>query len=154
MTTRRRACLATLAALCLAGPALAQERGNADEARAMVDDAVAYVRRVGPAQAFKDFTDKANATWHRKDLYVFAYTMDGINVAHGANDRLVGKNLMDVRDPNGKFLIRELRDTAAKGGGWVAYDWPHPYSHRIEAKTSFVRKLPDFDGFVGVGVSR
>ncbi len=154
MTTRRRTVLAALAMLVLAGPAAAQDRGNASEARAMVDDAVQHVVRVGPGQAFKDFTDKANATWHRKDLYVFVYAMDGVNVAHGANDRLVGKNLMDLRDPNGKFVVRELRDTALKGGGWVDYDWPHPYSHRIEAKSSYVRKLVNFDGFVGVGVSR
>ena len=154
MTRRWRNGLAALAMLLLAGTASAQERGNPDEARAMVDDAVAYVGRVGPDQAFKDFTDRANTTWHRKDLYVFAYTLEGVNLAHGANDRLVGKNLMDVRDPNGKFLIKELRDMALKGGGWVTYDWPHPYTRRIEAKTSYVRKLVDFDGFVGVGISR
>jgi cytochrome c len=154
MTRRWRNGLAALAMLLLAGAASGQERGNPDEARAMVDDAVAYVGRVGPGQAFKDFTDRANTTWHRKDLYVFAYTLEGVSLAHGANERLVGKNLMDVRDPNGKFLVRELRDMALKGGGWVTYDWPHPYSRRIEAKTSYVRKLVDFDGFVGVGISR
>jgi cytochrome c len=154
MTTRRHAVLAALTLLGLSRTVAAQERGSPDEARAMVDDAVEHVVRVGPTAAFRDFTDRANATWHRKDLYVFAYAMDGLNVAHGANDRLVGKNLMDMRDPNGKFLIRALRDAAMKGGGWVDYDWPHPYSHRVEAKSSYVRKLLNFDGFVGVGVSR
>ena len=108
-------------------------------------------QKVGPEQAFKDFTDKSNPAWHKKDLYVFAYTSQGVNVAHGVNEKLVGKNLIETTDPNGKFLIRELRDTAARGGGWVEYDWPHPQTRKVEAKTSYVRKTVGFDGFVGVG---
>lgn len=137
------------------GPALGQERGSRDEARAMVDAAVEHVRKAGPDQAFRDFTDKANAAWHRKDLYVFAYQLDGLSVAHGANDKLIGKNLIEMRDPNGKFLIKELRDMALAGGGWVEYDWPHPQTMKIEAKASYVRRTVDFDGFfLGVGVYR
>ena len=138
------------------GPlALAQERGTRDEARAMVDEAVEHVRTVGPAQAFKNFTDKANTDWHKKDLYVFAYDLHGLSVGHGANARLIGKNLIEMRDPNGKFLIRELRDVAVAGGGWVEYEWPHPQTERIEAKASYVRRTVGFDGFfLGVGVYR
>lgn len=135
-------------------PALAEERGTREEAYAMVDAAIAHVRKVGPTQAFRDFTDKSNKMWHRKDLYVFAYTMEGVNVGHGANERLVGKNLIDMRDPNGKPLIRDLRDTAAAGGGWVEYEWPHPQTRRIEPKASYVRQMLNFDGFLGVGVYR
>lgn len=134
--------------------AWAQENGTRDEAKAMVDAAVEHVKKVGPDQAFKDFTDKDNKTWHKKDLYVFAYNNEGVNVAHGANDKLIGKNLIDLKDPNGKPLIRELRDTAAKGGGWVEYDWPHPQSKKIESKISYTRKMTNFDGFLGVGVYR
>lgn len=152
MKTRWLALVAILAMLC-AGAARAQDRGDRAEARAMVDDAVQHVLVAGPERAFRDFTDRSNATWHRKDLYVFAYTFAGVSVAHGANDKLVGKNLIDIRDPNGKFVIKELRDAALRGGGWVDYEWPHPVSLKIEAKSSYVRKLGNFDGFVGVGAS-
>ena len=143
-----------LIAAGFAGAAWADDRGTREEARAMVDAAVEHVQKVGPEQAFKDFTDKANPAWHKKDLYVFAYTRNGVNVAHGANDRLVGKDLLEVRDPNGKFLIKALRDTALQGGGWVEYDWPHPQTKRVEAKASYVRKTVNFDGWLGVGVYR
>jgi len=147
---------AAAAALVLGfqGHALAQDNGTRDEAKVMVDAAVEHVKKVGPEQAFKDFTDKSNKTWQKKDLYVFAYNLDGVNVAHGANEKLIGKNLIDLKDPNGKPLIQELRATAQKGGGWVEYDWPHPQSKKIESKVSYVRKLANFDGFVGVGVYR
>ena len=82
----------------------------------MVLAAVEHVERVGSEQAFMDFTDKANKRWQKNDLYVFAYTMDGVNVAHGANPKLIGKNLIEMKDPEGKSLIKELRDMAAQGG--------------------------------------
>jgi signal transduction histidine kinase len=154
MVATRRALLALTLSAAFVTPALAQEFGTRDEAKAMVDAAVEHVRKVGPEQAFKDFTDKSNKTWQKKDLYVFAYSMEGVNVGHGANDRLVGKNLLELKDPNGKLLIQELRDAARKGGGWVDYDWPHPQTKKIESKTSFVRRLANYEGFVGVGVYR
>jgi cytochrome c len=154
MKTLMRLVLAALAALGLMTAALAQERGTREEARAMVDAAVEHVKKVGPEQAFKDFTDKANPAWHKKDQYVFAYNLEGLNVGHGANEKLIGKNLIEMRDPNGKFLIKELRDMAVRGGGWVEYEWPHPQTKRIEAKASYVRRTINFEGFLGVGVYR
>lgn len=151
--TRRIFALAAVLVLW-AGAAYAQENGTRDEAKAMVDAAVDHVKKVGPDQAFKDFTDKENKTWHKKDLYVFVYNLDGLNMAHGANDKLIGKNLIELKDPNGKLLIKELRDTAVKGGGWVEYDWPHPQSKKIESKVTYTRKLANYEGFVGVGVYR
>lgn len=152
----RRMLTVAAAAAAVAAPhfVLANEFGTRDEAKAMVERAVEHALKVGPEQAFKDFTDKSNKMFQDRDLYVFAYTMAGVNVAHGANERLIGKNLIDLKDPNGKLLIQELRDTAAKGGGWVEYDWPHPQTKKNEAKVSYVVKFKNFDGFIGVGVYR
>lgn len=154
VSATRRWILGATLALSMTTGALAQDNGTRDEAKVMVDAAVEHVKKVGPEQAFKDFSDKTNKSWQKKDLYVFAYNMEGVNVGHGANDKLIGKNLIELKDPNGKLLIQELRTTAQKGSGWVEYDWPHPQSKKIESKVSFVRKLANYDGFVGVGVYR
>ena len=153
-TANRRLVISAGLVLSLSGVAWAQEHGTRDEAKTMVDAAVEHVKKVGADQAFKDFSDKSNKAWQKKDLYVFAYNMEGVNMGHGANDKLIGKNLIELKDPNGKFLIQELRATAQKGGGWVEYDWPHPQTKKLESKVSYVRKLVNFDGFVGVGVYR
>jgi cytochrome c len=139
---------------CFMGAALAQEQGTKDEAKAMVDAAVEHVKKVGPVKAFEDFTvDKA--TWSRKDLYVMAYDATGTCVGHGANAKLIGKNLIELKDPNGKLLVKELTETAmTKGSGWVEYDWPHPITKKIEGKVTYVRKLANFGGWVGVGIYR
>jgi cytochrome c len=154
ISATRRWILGATLALSMTTSVMAQDIGTRDEAKTMVDAAVEHVKKVGPEQAFKDFTDKSNKSWQKKDLYVFAYNMEGVNVGHGANDKLIGKNLIELKDPNGKPLIQELRAMAQKGSGWVEYDWPHPQSKKIESKVSFVRKLANFDGFVGVGVYR
>ena len=140
--------------LGVAAAALAQDAGTKDEAKAMVDQAIEHVKKVGPEKAFKDFTvDKA--TWTRKDLYVMVYDSKGTCVGHGANEKLIGKNLIALQDPNGKLLIKELTDTAMqKGSGWVDYEWPHPLTKKIESKSTYVRKMTNYEGWLGVGIYR
>ena len=134
--------------------AVAEEHGTKDEAKALVDAAVAHVQKVGPEQAFKDFTtDKAN--WTKKDLYVFAMDMKGICHAHGANDKLVGREQMAQVDPNGVLFISEMTKVAqASGQGWVDYTWVHPQTKKQLPKSTYVHKLANYDGWVGVGVYR
>jgi len=149
--------LRTLMTLLLAAGmsfcALAQEHGTKEEAKALVTTALAHIKKVGTEQAFKDFTtDKAS--WAKKDLYVVVQDTKGVVLAHGANEKLVGKNLIDVKDQNGKQFVRELIEVGGKGEGWVDYDWSHPVTKKVEGKSSFVKRIPDFDGVVLVGVYR
>ena len=120
----------------------------------MTEAAVAHVKKVGPEQAFKDFTtDKA--TWFKKDLYVMAYNHEGVCVGHGANDKLIGKNLMALKDANGKEILKEFTEVSkTKGSGWVDYEWAHPQTKKVESKTTYAHRLANFDGWVGVGVYR
>jgi cytochrome c len=151
MITRRLAI--AVAALCVAGVAVAQERGTKDEAKAMVDAALAHIQKVGKAKALDDFThDKAD--WTKKDLYVMAYDTQGIALAHGGNEKLVGKNLSALKDGNGKLIIAGLQAVAAKGGGWFDYDWPDPLTKKLMPKSTYARELPGGGGWVGVGIYR
>ncbi|NMM18697.1 MAG: Cache domain family protein [Rhodoferax sp.] len=148
----------TLMTLLFAGvmsvSAMAQDHGTKDEAKSLTNAALAHIKKVGNAQAFKDFTtDKAN--WNKKDLYVFAMDAKGVTLAHGANEKLVGKNMMELKDQNGKMFVREITDlAAAKGEGWVDYDWAHPVTKKIEGKSTYVKRIPGFDGSVSVGTYR
>jgi len=120
------------------------------EAVAMVKRVEAMFRKDGADATFKAVTAR---TFNDRDLYPFVYKLDGTDcVAHGANPALVGKNLIDLKDQDGKFLIRELSGVATKGSGWVDYKWPNPLTKLIEAKSSYVERMGDY--FVGVGVYR
>ena len=150
--------LRTLMTLLLASvvsvTALAQDHGTKDEAKTLVNAALAHIKKVGNDQALKDFTtDKAN--WTKKDLYVFVVDTKGVVLAHGVNVKLIGKDLMELKDQNGKLFMREIVDlSSAKGEGWVDYDWAHPITKKAEGKSTFVKRIPGFDGSVAVGIYR
>lgn len=134
--------------------AMAQEHGTKDEAKAMADKAVAYIKSAGTEKAFKDFTND-KASWTKKDMYVYVTDFQGNILAHGANEKLVGKSLLEIKDQNGKQFIKEAIEVVkSKGSGWIDYDWAHPQTKKVEGKTTYVLKAGSFDGFVAVGVYR
>jgi len=145
------------AALCLmAIPAVADNYGTKDEAVAMVKRVEDMFKKDGAAATFKAVSDPSSKDFHDRDLYVFIYDLSGVCVAHGARPALIGKNLIDIKDQDGKYLIREMvaiAKGAGSGSGWVDYKWPNPQTNKIEDKSSFVEKLGD-NYFVGVGVYR
>jgi len=150
---RRDVCRVAAAgfALCSAWTlAFAQERGTPDEAKTLVLKAMEHIKKVGNDKAFDEFTnDKAN--WVKKDVYLFVLTMKGDQIAHGANAKQIGKNFWEFKDPNGKLIFQEFAAAAAKGGGWVDYEWAHPQTKKLEAKTSYIAKVPSSDIYVGAG---
>jgi signal transduction histidine kinase len=145
--------LGALGAFGFSNAAMAQEHASKEEAIAMTNQAFEHIKKVGPEKAYDDFThDKAN--WTKKDLYVMVYDSKAVCLAHGSNDKLVGKDLSAVKDTKGRPIVLGLLETANKGAGWFDYDWPHPQTKKIEEKSTYARKLPNGDGFVGVGIYR
>ena len=146
-----------LASLSFVSPASAAEFGTKAEAVAMVKLVQTQFKKDGAEATFKDVSDKTVKAYHDRDLYPFIYHANGpklgVNVAHGARPALIGKNLIDLKDQDGKYLVRELIDIAnKKGSGWFDYKWPNPLNNKIEDKTSYVEKMGDY--MVGVGIYR
>jgi len=144
---------AGVASVGLMGSALAQERGTKEEAITMTKAAFEHIKKVGAEKAYKDFTSD-KAAWVKKDLYVMVYDSKGTALAHGANEKLVGKDMSAVKDANGNAIVTSMVALAAKGGGWYDYDWPDPVTKKIAPKTTYAIKQPNGEGFIGVGVYR
>jgi cytochrome c len=143
--------LAFAALIAIASPAPATEFGSKDKVVAMVKRVQAEFKKAGPDATFKAVSDKAVKDFHDRDLYPFIYDMSGLCVAHGARAALIWKNLIDLKDQDGKFLIREMvAMSKGPGSGWIDYKWPNPLNNKIEDKSSYVEKMGDY--FVGVGV--
>lgn len=140
-----------LLALMLNTPVLSAEKGTADEASAMVKKAVAYLKENGKDKAFAEFGNTGNAQFHDRDLYLFVYDMNGNNVAHGNNPKMVGKNLLELKDADGKAIIKGFIEVAnTKGKGWIDYKWPNPVTKAVEPKSSYIEKV---DGLIiGCGI--
>ncbi|CAG0946108.1 Methyl-accepting chemotaxis protein [Gammaproteobacteria bacterium] len=146
-----KALLATLVIpFVMLGTSQAANQGSAAEAEAMVKKAVAYLAANGSEKAAEEFT---NGTGFKdRDLYVSYYKLDGTVIGHGANPKLVGKNLIDLKDPNGKLLIQMITDLAkTKGKGWTdTYVFRNPVTNKMQEKIIYVQRVDDT--WIGVGI--
>jgi signal transduction histidine kinase len=116
-------------------------RGTVPEAIKMVDKAVELIVSEGQERAFKQISDPKGAFVDR-DLYVYVVDIKGVILAHSGDQTQIGKNMIDVRDMDGKAFIRDLiREAKVKDTGWVDYKWPHPLTGQIEAQSRYYKKI-------------
>ncbi len=153
--TRFTRILGLMMALLLAavGSAFAGDKGTADEAKAMVERAIAHIKAVGGPQAYKDFME--DAKWRDRDLYVivgeFGGDRKGKLLAHGANPKMVGLEFAGIKDADGKEIM--LAQTAdEKGKGWVDYRWTNPVTKKVDTKSTYVERIPNLSAYVAVGI--
>jgi len=134
----------------ISSAAHAADRGTAAEAEAMVKKAVAMVKSAGPEKAYDEFTN--GKSFKDRDLYVFVYDLNGKNLAHGVNPKLVGKDLMGLKDPDGKPVVQMIVDLAkGKGKGWSeSFKFLNPASKTIEEKVIYLERVGDT--LVGCGI--
>ena len=114
------------------------------DAQAMVGQAQEFYRKHGKEQLLAEL-NRPQGTFHKGDLYAFAYDRDMTIRAHPAKPELVGQRLLDTKDwAGGKYFSREIQEVArTKGSGWVDYEWENPVSKAIEPKTAYVEQAGD-----------
>jgi cytochrome c len=116
---------------------------TAAEATAMVNKGVAFIKANGKEKAYAAFDDKAGPFVDR-DLYLTVYSMDGTVLAHGANAKMIGKNLIDLKDIDGKPFVKERMELAkTKASFWQDYKFTNPVTKKIEPKSMYCEKLDD-----------
>lgn len=156
-----RMLIAVLAcALALAGPAMAASeqapevkmapRHTYEQAKRLVDRAVAHLKRVGSDKAFADFNDSAGR-WVEDDLYVFVFDMKGVYKASGFKPERTGADAWKMKDASGRlYVVQEIVKKAKRDGeATVDYLWNNPATGKVENKTSYVVKAGDY--VVGAG---
>lgn len=137
--------LLTAIALGLAvasGNALAEPSDK--DAIALVDKGAAFLKAQGKDEMIKRIVAK-DPEFVQPALYLFMCDLKtGVLLAHPMNPALVGKDLTDVPDINGKKFRREIIELAAKGGkGWVDYAYKNPNNGKVEPKTTYVMRVGD-----------
>ena len=141
-----------LAAVFLPALAAAETKATAAEATTMVKKGVAAIKAGGKDhdKLFTEITAK-DGKWADRDLYLVVYSMDGTVKAHGANAKLVGNNLMDMLDIDGKPYIKERIDLAkSKGSFWHDYKFTNPTSKKIEPKSMYCEKVDELVACAGI----
>jgi signal transduction histidine kinase len=89
--------------------------------------------------------DAKDSEFVQGSLYLYARDLkSGAVLAHPMNPALIGKDLTDVPDTNGKKYRREILELAAKQGkGWVDYTYKNPTTGKIEPKTTYILRVDD-----------
>ncbi len=135
---------ALAAAVCgvvVTGAAIAGESATKDEAIAMVRKAVSYIKEQGADKAYAEISNKVGKFVDR-DLYVVVYQLDGKVLAHGANEKFIGKDMSDAQDVDGKFYVKERIELARKQPTfWQDYKFVNPLSKKVEPKQMYCERL-------------
>jgi signal transduction histidine kinase len=140
---KRSALMSAVALPLLLGamPLLAAESGTADEARAMLERAVAAVNADEP-KALAEFS-KGEAGFKDRDLYVFCFGLDGKQDAH-PNPAMIGTDANTIKDKNGKLFGQEMMRVAQAGKfNEVSYMWPRLGTTEPVPKVAYVTKVKD-----------
>jgi cytochrome c len=143
---KRSLIISSLAAVLAATFALgvqAQTKASAPEAKAMVKKGVAFIKAQGKEKGYAEISNK-QGQFNDRDLYLVVYGLDGTVHAHGANEKMVGKNLIELKDVDGKEFVKERVELAkSKGTFWQDYKFTNPTTKKIEPKSMYCEKLDE-----------
>ncbi|MCG8686394.1 MAG: methyl-accepting chemotaxis protein [Desulfobacterales bacterium] len=85
--------------------------------------------------------------------YFWIQDTDGIMVHHPIKPSLNGKQLLGMKDPDGKLFFKEMDEIAERdGGGFVDYKWPKPGFEEPQDKISYVKLFKPWNWIIGTGV--
>ncbi|MCM5556637.1 methyl-accepting chemotaxis protein [Pleomorphomonas sp. JP5] len=83
--------------------------------------------------------------------YFFIYEEDGKNVLLPGKPELEGKSLIDMKDVNGKPLIRDMLAIAKAGGGNYEYLWVKPGDKDPSLKLAYATTIDGWNWMLGTG---
>lgn len=128
----------------------AGEAGTKDEAVAMVKKAIAYYKANGQEKAFAEFSNP-KGKFKDRDLYVVVYNMEGKCLAHGSKKSMIGKELIDFKDVDGKPYMKERIALMKKQKtAWQNYKFLNPVTKKIQPKEMYIER--DGNLIFGCGV--
>ena len=125
-------------------------RSSAEQAQSLLEIAVIEIGKSGPDAAFSEF-NKQRGRFVRDDLYVFVVGLnDARFYATGATPEMVGKDVGNLRNVEGRPIIREMVELAkAQDNAVYEYEWRNPATNKVEKKHTLIQRI---DGYlVGVG---
>ncbi len=131
-------------------PVYAGDNGTKEEAVAMVKKAIEFVKANGNQKAFDEFSN-TKGKFVDRDMYVVVYDMNAKCLAHGQKKSMIGKDLIDFKDEDGKEFYRERVELMKKQQtAWQEYKFTNPLTKKIEPKTMYVERYGDL--ILGCGV--
>ena len=133
--------IAAVAIACLGGSTLALAAPvTKDDAVAMVKKAVAAIKADGPEKAYAEINK--GGQFANGEIYVVVSNFDGVTVAHATNPKLLGKNMTEVQDVDGKYFSKNMTELARKETSfWYDYKFANPATKKIQVKDNYCEVL-------------
>jgi cytochrome c len=134
--------LAIIVALGACSGALQAAEPTEKDAIALAERGAAFVKASGKDEMIRKINAK-DPEFNQGALYLAMRDLNGITIAHPTT-ALIGKNLVDVPDADGKPFRHEMVALAnGKGKGWVDYKFKNPATGKVEAKSTYVLRVGD-----------
>jgi len=126
------------------------------------EDKRAQALLVKAVDYYKGNKDHAIAAFSRAgefingDLYVYVIGTNGQMLASGgSSSALIGRDVSNMRDAEGKPFFREIIDKAkSNGSGMVEYRWLNRVDGKVERKVTYYQKVDDRIIAVGFYIPR
>ena len=133
--------IAAVAIACLAGSTLALAAPvTKDDAVAMVKKAVAAIKADGPEKAYAEINK--GGQFADGEIYVVVSDFNSVTVAHATNQKLLGKNMTEVQDVDGKYFSKNMTELARKETSfWYDYKFANPATKKIQVKDNYCEVL-------------
>lgn len=117
----------------------AAEFATPKDAEALVGKAVKAIA-ADKDGTLKEITNK-EAKWVHGDLYPWVMDDKYVMLAHGTNDKLIGKSMEGLEDIDGKQFVKEyVQATLAKGRSWTDFKYTDPVSKKVLPKAAYCEK--------------
>ncbi len=138
------------------------EKRLRDEVKARTDEAIQMVSYIYEQNRGKKSLDEIKqlihdalyaVAWDNGRGYYFAEDMDGTERVNRNNPELEGKNILDLKDSEGNYIVRDILSVArSKGEGFCSYFWNKPDEPgKLVPKLSYVKYFKPLEWVIGNG---
>ena len=115
--------------------------------------AAAQRSEISVEQAKKNASSRIGALRYGADDYFWINDLQPRMIMHPIKPELNGRDLTEMKDPNGKRLFVEAAEVVKRqGAGFVAYEWPKPGVAEPQPKLSYVAGFQPWGWVIGTGV--
>lgn len=139
---------------CSIDATLGADLNKPEEAVAMVKKAITHYQKFGKEKTLAEVS-KLKGPFVDKEMFTVIMDAKGVVLAHGFEHKMIGKNIMEMRDHEGTAMVKDMfRITKDKNSGWTHYKFPNPMTKAIEPKSTYVEKFDGLMFFCGIHTSK
>jgi cytochrome c len=133
--------IAVAIALIAGAPAAIAAQPTKDDAITMVKKAIATIKADGTDKAYAEISTPGGK-FVDGEIYVVVQGFDGMTLAHATNPKLIGKNMMEVQDVDGKYFARDMATRGQKEASfWYDFKFVNPVTKKIQVKDMYCESV-------------